>query len=110
MSAPERGNPDEIWRLFSNLEKDDELANNVDVAAVLMRMGLKIEVVCVDTTFLAGLIRKDPETNKKLLGLVKERSSISTIVVNCAELFYGAYESTYVDKGKRRLGLFLVAF
>jgi len=29
-SFPERGNPDEIWRLFSNLEKDEELANNID--------------------------------------------------------------------------------
>ena len=42
-SAPERGNPDEIWRLFSNLEKDDELANNIEGAAVSMRKGLKIQ-------------------------------------------------------------------
>jgi len=41
--APERGNPDEIWRLFSNLEKDDELANNIEGAAVSMRKGLKIQ-------------------------------------------------------------------
>jgi len=42
-SAPERGNPDEIWRLFSNLEKDDELANNIEGAAVSMRKGLKVQ-------------------------------------------------------------------
>ena len=42
-SALERGNPDEIWRLFSNLEKDDELANNIEGAAVSMRKGLKIQ-------------------------------------------------------------------
>jgi len=42
-SVPERGNPDEIWRLFSNLKKDPELANNIDVATVAMKKGLKIQ-------------------------------------------------------------------
>jgi hypothetical protein len=41
-SAPEKGNPDEIWRLFLNLEKDEELANNIDMAVDRMRQGLKL--------------------------------------------------------------------
>jgi hypothetical protein len=41
-SAPERGNPDEILRLFANLEKDEELANNVDIAVEKVRKGLKL--------------------------------------------------------------------
>ena len=41
-SAPEKGDPGEIWRLFSNLEKDEELANNVDMAVERMRQGLKL--------------------------------------------------------------------
>jgi hypothetical protein len=41
-SVPEKGNPDEIWRLFSNLEKDEELANNIDIAVNRMRQGLKL--------------------------------------------------------------------
>ncbi len=41
-SVPEKGNPDEIWRLFLNLEKDEELANNIDMAVERMRQGLKL--------------------------------------------------------------------
>jgi len=41
-SSPEKGNPDEILRLFANLEKDEELANNVDFAVEKMRKGLKL--------------------------------------------------------------------
>ena len=41
-SVPEKGNPDEIWRLFLNLEKDEELANNIDMAVDRMRQGLKL--------------------------------------------------------------------
>ena len=41
-SVPEKGNPDEIWRLFLNLEKDEELANNIDMAVNRMRQGLKL--------------------------------------------------------------------
>ena len=60
-------------------------------------------MVSVDTTFLADLIRKNPEANKKLRELVKEGDRISTTVVNCAELFYGAYKSTKVDKEKEKM-------
>jgi len=37
-----KGNPDEVWLCFSNLEKDEELANNVDMAVERMRRGLKL--------------------------------------------------------------------
>jgi len=40
-SAPEKGNPEEILRLFTSLEKDEELANNVDIASERLRKGLK---------------------------------------------------------------------
>ena len=41
-SVAEKGNPEEIWRWYSNLEKDEELANNVDMAVEMMRKGLKL--------------------------------------------------------------------
>jgi hypothetical protein len=41
-SVPEKGNPEEILRLFSNLEKDEELANNIDIAVDKVRQGLKL--------------------------------------------------------------------
>lgn len=41
-SVPEKGNPDEISQVFLNLEKDEELANNIDKAVDRMRQGLKL--------------------------------------------------------------------
>ncbi len=41
-SVPERGNPEEVRRLLSNLEKDEELANNIESAVERMRQGLKL--------------------------------------------------------------------
>jgi hypothetical protein len=40
-NAPEKGNPEEILRLFTSLEKDEELADNIDLAVERMRKGLK---------------------------------------------------------------------
>ena len=40
-STAEKGNPKEILRLFTSLEKDEELANNIDLAVERMRKGLK---------------------------------------------------------------------
>jgi len=58
-------------------------------------------MVCLDTTFLADLIRKNPDANKKLSQLVKEDNNLSTTIINSAELFYGAYKSNNVIKKKR---------
>jgi hypothetical protein len=41
ISTPEKGNPNQILRLLSNLEKDEELANHTDFAVERMRKGLK---------------------------------------------------------------------
>lgn len=41
-SVPEKGNPDEILRMFANMEKNDELADNIDLAVNEMRKGLKL--------------------------------------------------------------------
>jgi tRNA(fMet)-specific endonuclease VapC len=67
-------------------------------------------MVCLDTTFLADLIRKNPSANKKLSNLVKEGKSLSTTIINSAELFYGAYKSNNVDKEKEKVKLVLSRF
>ncbi|MCL4429179.1 MAG: ribbon-helix-helix domain-containing protein [Chloroflexi bacterium] len=41
ISTPEKGNPEEILHLFTSLEKDEELANNIDIAAERLRKELK---------------------------------------------------------------------
>ncbi len=38
----EKGNWNEVLEWFSNLEKDDELADNIDLAAEHMRKGFKL--------------------------------------------------------------------
>ena len=67
-------------------------------------------MVCLDTTFLADLIRKSLEANKKMDSLVKQGDTLSTTVINCAELFYGAYKSNNVDKEKANMKLVLSRF
>ena len=41
-STPEKGNANEILQLFLNLDKDEELADNIDLASEKMRKGLKL--------------------------------------------------------------------
>jgi tRNA(fMet)-specific endonuclease VapC len=67
-------------------------------------------MVCLDNTFLADLIRKSLEANKKMDSLVKQGDTLSTTVINCAELFYGAYKSNNVDKEKANMKLVLSRF
>lgn len=67
-------------------------------------------MVCVDTTFLADLIRKNPDANKKLTDFVKQGDKLSTTIINSAELFYGAYKSNNVDKEKEKVKLVLSRF
>ena len=45
IASTSKGNWDEDWRWYSNLEKDEELANNVDMAVERMRRGLKLHRV-----------------------------------------------------------------
>jgi tRNA(fMet)-specific endonuclease VapC len=67
-------------------------------------------MVCLDTTFLADLIRKNPDANKKLTTLVEKGNKLSTTIINSAELFYGAYKSNNVDKEKEKMKLVLSRF
>jgi tRNA(fMet)-specific endonuclease VapC len=67
-------------------------------------------MVCLDTTFLADLIRKNPDSIKKLNNLVKQGGNLSTTIINSAELFYGAYKSNNVDKEKAKMKLVLSRF
>ena len=41
-SVHEKGDPAEFYQLFSRLEKDEELADNVDLAVKRMRLGQKL--------------------------------------------------------------------
>jgi predicted nucleic acid-binding protein len=67
-------------------------------------------MVCLDTTILADLIRKQPEANKKLKMLSETSKGFSTTIVNIAELFYGAYKSNNVKQGKEDVNLILSRF
>jgi tRNA(fMet)-specific endonuclease VapC len=67
-------------------------------------------MVCVDTTFLADLIRKNPDAIKKLTDLAKEGNILSTTIITSAELFYGAYKSNNVDREKAKMQLVLSRF
>jgi len=67
-------------------------------------------MVCLDTTFLADLIRKKSDANKKLKSLAEEGHKLSTTIINSAELFYGAYKSTNIDKEKAKMKLVLSRF
>jgi len=40
-SVPEKGNWDKVWQWYTNCGRDDELADNVEVAVEKMRKGLK---------------------------------------------------------------------
>ena len=41
-SASKKGNFDEIWKWYQGLEKDEELANNIEKAVERMRRELKL--------------------------------------------------------------------
>ncbi len=67
-------------------------------------------MVCLDTTILADLIRKQPEANKKLKMLSEDSKGFSTTIINIAELFYGAYKSNNVKQGKDDINLIVSRF
>jgi tRNA(fMet)-specific endonuclease VapC len=67
-------------------------------------------MVCADTTFLADLLRKNPEADKKLIELKGKSNKISTTVITSAELFYGAYKSNNVEREKAKVKFILTHF
>jgi tRNA(fMet)-specific endonuclease VapC len=60
-------------------------------------------MVCLDTTFLADLFRKNPMAEKKLKELVESQKEISITVITLAELYYGAYKSTRTEEEKAKV-------
>jgi predicted nucleic acid-binding protein len=60
-------------------------------------------MVCLDTTFLADLFRKNPDAERKLAEFVRLKTEVSTTIVNVAELYYGAYKSKRVEEERRKV-------
>ena len=50
-------------------------------------------MVCLDTSFLIALLRRDYLAEKKLAGYVSDEVKLSTTFINVCELFKGAYRS-----------------
>ncbi len=69
-------------------------------------------MVCLETDFLIGIIRKNPDAITKLKELVENGENLTTTPINAAELFKGAYSSGKIDENLKmvkgilsRLGL-----
>ncbi len=61
-------------------------------------------MVCLDTTFIVDLIRKDPVAEKRLRTFLKGSEGLpSTTVITLAELFYGAYKSQNLEEEKAKI-------
>jgi tRNA(fMet)-specific endonuclease VapC len=60
-------------------------------------------MVCLDTTFLADLLRKEQGANRKLKGLTAERTKLSTAIICIAELFYGAEKANQAKQEKEKV-------
>ncbi len=60
-------------------------------------------MVCLDTTFVADLLRGNPEAEKKLNDLAKAGDDPFITVITIAELYYGAYKSQKVEKEKAKI-------
>lgn len=50
-------------------------------------------MVCVDTTFLIALVRREPEAEARLQSYQQEEERITTTPICACELFAGAYRS-----------------
>lgn len=48
-------------------------------------------MVCLDTSFIADLFRRNEKAIKKLEELVKKNEKLTTTIINIAELYKGAY-------------------
>lgn len=54
-------------------------------------------LVCLDTSFIVALIRRDPKAEKKLEEYVASGARLSTTPITACELFKGAYRSRRRD-------------
>lgn len=55
-------------------------------------------MVCLDTSFIIALIRRDPKAEKKLEEYTDKKARLSTTPIMACELFKGAYKSKRKDK------------
>jgi tRNA(fMet)-specific endonuclease VapC len=51
-------------------------------------------MVCLETNFIVGMIRKQPDAENKFKEFVSRGEPLSTTTVTLAELYVGAYKST----------------
>lgn len=60
-------------------------------------------MVCLDTSFLVALIRRDSKAEKKLEEYVTSEAKLSTTPITVCELFKGAYRSKRRDAEVRKI-------
>lgn len=64
-------------------------------------------MVCVDTSFLIALLRRDPDAEEKLESHLEEGEAISTTPICACELFAGAYKSVKRESETKKVREFL---
>jgi predicted nucleic acid-binding protein len=64
-------------------------------------------LVCIDTSFLIALLRRDPNAKAKLESFVEDGERITTTPICACELFAGAYKAKKRDLEIRRVKEFL---
>ncbi|MGA2973286.1 MAG: type II toxin-antitoxin system VapC family toxin [Candidatus Bathyarchaeia archaeon] len=64
-------------------------------------------MVCIDTSFLIALLRRDPNAEAKLESFVEDGERITTTPICACELFAGAYKAKKRDLEIRRVKEFL---
>ena len=57
-------------------------------------------MVCMDTSFLIALIRRDHKAEKKLEAYIAAEAILSTTPITACELFRGAYQSGRRERRK----------
>ncbi len=60
-------------------------------------------MVCLDTSVLVALIRKDQAAMNKLRTVAEEGGTVSTTAINLCELYAGAYGSKNPQRALRRV-------
>ena len=64
-------------------------------------------MVCVDTSFLVALLRRNPAAEEKLESYLQAEEPVTTTPVCACELFAGAYKSKKRDNEVKRVKEFL---
>lgn len=67
-------------------------------------------MVCLDSTFLIDLLRKNSAAEKKLTSLIRGSDGPCVTVITVGELFYGVYKSKNVEEEKENVKQALSGF